>query len=380
MHRPRKRLSLILRLLTALLFLFGALAAVPAFRVTSSGVPVVGAASAQLLVKRLGGYDTPGNAQQAQVVGALAYIADRNGGLQIVDVSKPASPVLRGAYRAPGDVVGVKVVASRVYLTYSNSGGLRPAQGLQILDVSHLASPRLLGGYSPGGALGAIEVVGNLAYVVAFDHIDILDVSDPTRPTLRGALRGGGFLFGALEVVGNLLYVTVDDGDRGGLQIVDITNPSSPRARGLWAVADQDVSDVVVAGGLAYVALTTSSLRSSGAGLGVVDVTNPDKPTRRAIYADSSGKATGVRALGSLAVLGRVTYSESIGGPTLGAISLIDVSNPASPVRRGGYSSLNTVAGLDTVGARIYVADASAGLQILELDLPIKKFLPLVSR
>ncbi len=283
MRRPRKRLSLILSLLIALLLLSGALGVVPAFPVTSTGIPAVDAASAQLLVKRLGGYDTPGNAQQARVAGNLAYVADRNGGLQIVDVSKPASPMLRGAYRAPGDVFGVKAVASRVYLTYSNSGTPRPVQGLQILDVSNLASPRLLGSYAPGGALGAIEVVGNLAYVVAFDHIDILDVSNPTRPTLRGAFRSGGFLFGALEVVDNLMYVTVDDGDRGGLQIVDITNPSSPRARGLWTVANQDVSGVAVANGLAYVALTTSSLRSSVAGLWIVAVTNPENPMQRAI-------------------------------------------------------------------------------------------------
>ncbi|MFZ2616500.1 MAG: hypothetical protein WA077_10955, partial [Anaerolineae bacterium] len=67
--------------------------------------------------------DTQGYARGVSVVGSLAYVADSGSGLQIIDVSNPANPTLRGAYDTPGDAQGVSVVGSLVYVA-DDYGGL----------------------------------------------------------------------------------------------------------------------------------------------------------------------------------------------------------------------------------------------------------------
>ena len=44
----------------------------------------------------VGSYDTSGYALGVTVSGTLAYVADGDSGLQIIDVSNPAAPALRG--------------------------------------------------------------------------------------------------------------------------------------------------------------------------------------------------------------------------------------------------------------------------------------------
>jgi len=71
---------------------------------------------------------TEANARGVQVVGNLAYVANAWAGLQIIDVSAPLSPTLRGVYDTPGNAYGTQVEGSLVYVTDWNSG-------LQILRV-----------------------------------------------------------------------------------------------------------------------------------------------------------------------------------------------------------------------------------------------------
>lgn len=42
----------------------------------------------------IGGVDTPGTARHLTVAGNLAFVADGESGLQVVDISDPANPVL----------------------------------------------------------------------------------------------------------------------------------------------------------------------------------------------------------------------------------------------------------------------------------------------
>ena len=44
-------------------------------------------------------FPTPGNAQRAEIVGTLAYVADGPAGLTVVDLSDPASPEVVGTYQ-----------------------------------------------------------------------------------------------------------------------------------------------------------------------------------------------------------------------------------------------------------------------------------------
>ncbi len=50
----------------------------------------------------IGALDTPGYAYDVEVVGELAYVADRDSGLRVIDVSNPAAPVEIGSPRHAG--------------------------------------------------------------------------------------------------------------------------------------------------------------------------------------------------------------------------------------------------------------------------------------
>jgi hypothetical protein len=50
----------------------------------------------------VGGYDTSGGALGVAVSGNYAYVADGAAGLQVIDVSNPASPQWLGGYDTAG--------------------------------------------------------------------------------------------------------------------------------------------------------------------------------------------------------------------------------------------------------------------------------------
>lgn len=79
----------------------------------------------------------PGEAQKVKVVGNYAYIASRQGGFHIVDVSNPAAPVLKGGYNTTGYATTVDV-SGNLAVVSSGSGGV------YVFDISNPNAPKLL--------------------------------------------------------------------------------------------------------------------------------------------------------------------------------------------------------------------------------------------
>ena len=63
---------------------------------------------------RLGGYDTPGSATKVVVSGTVAYVADATNGLQVIDVSNPTNCVRLGGYENGASAQGAAVAGSRI--------------------------------------------------------------------------------------------------------------------------------------------------------------------------------------------------------------------------------------------------------------------------
>lgn len=74
-------------------------------------------------------FDTPGTAWDVFVVGSTAYVADAASGLQIFDVSNPASPVAIGSYAAA-------VGAGRVVVQDEIAFVCRGSAGVDLVDVT----------------------------------------------------------------------------------------------------------------------------------------------------------------------------------------------------------------------------------------------------
>ncbi len=407
---------------------------------------------------------TRGHAFAVRVSGKHAYVVDRSNGLQVIDVGNPANPIRVGNIETGGNASHLEVVGNYAYVADSRTG-------LVVLDVGNPAKPVWVGVYDQSRVDLGVQVVGNRAYVadglaglkiveVRLGYPQTLDFTPPAdvpitagflelpRTTASGGLLTWSVLGGAARVEGERLTLigpgevrlrAEQAGDelhlpwqrewtilthllqqtlawRGTTNDVLRLNTGYPLATtassglpvtlrvesGPASIVDGTIvvsgpGAVVVtaeqAGNAIYAAtLETRSfnvrqalltpvgryetggpvqrvqvvgnhayLTDYWAGLQVIDVSNPAKPVRVAGY-DTGGEARGVQVVGDYAFV-----ADGSAG-----LQVIDVSNPASPTPVGGYDTSGFALGVQVVGNLAYVADNHAGLQIIDTGNPAK--------
>lgn len=86
------------------------------------------------------------------------YIAGGQGGFEIWDVSNPSSPYKLGHYFTPGYALGVYILGSYAYVADDWAG-------LRIINVSNPSSPYEVGYYDTPASTGAVYVLGSYTYV-----------------------------------------------------------------------------------------------------------------------------------------------------------------------------------------------------------------------
>jgi hypothetical protein len=167
-----------------------------------------------------------------------------------------------------GDATALAVSGDRAYVTFSNEDGVTPIGSLHMIDIRDPTNPLLLGVSELRAPATGIAAMGNYAYVAEAASIEF------------------------------------DDGtERGGLEIIDITNPpvlqrvaSHPNS-GWWAQA------VTISGQRAYVTETASG-PESGSRIEIIDIGNPANPQRLGAYNTSSTpNVRGVAASGNYVYL-----------------------------------------------------------------------------
>lgn len=123
-------------------------------------------------------------ARDVVVQGNFAYVGTE-AGMSILDISNPASPFVRSSVPiiSSGGAEGIDVKGSFVYVA-SRDGGLN------IIDVSNPDAAKLVGHAKVSGQAWDVAVKDNVAYVGSFGsgQIQLFDVSNPAKPTLFNAL------------------------------------------------------------------------------------------------------------------------------------------------------------------------------------------------
>jgi len=213
------------------------------------------------------------------------------------------------------------------------------------------------------GVLGtAIYTVGDSTYVVAASEnehgIEIIDISDPTSPTSVGRLADDGsrFLEESVDVAiwydtsGEAHYAVVAGSRDNGIEIIDISDPTSPTSFGQLEDAsgcDTDDIDKTCLAHVSTVAIATigDSTYVVGAGHGaddgieIIDISSPDFPTQVGSFSDttpnSGGCTTGTVCLDrpndiAIATIGDSTYAV-VAAANDDGIAIIDISDPTSP-------------------------------------------------
>jgi hypothetical protein len=193
-----------------------------------------------------------------------------------MDVDDPTHPALLGRLAIPDGTIGIAVSEPYVYLTQG--------AGIEIVNVSDPASP------IPTAHLALpasdIAISGTHAYVVNDDRFTSVDISDPAHPAI---ISGCALPLWAWNVTvhGDFAYI---GNSNAGLRIVDISNPSHPFVRGGVDTFDW-AFDLVSDGAHVYANLGNNRL-------GVFEVGNPDAP-REIVEVQMPGFINGLALVGN---------------------------------------------------------------------------------
>jgi hypothetical protein len=128
----------------------------------------------------------------------MAYLADREGGLRIVDVSNPMTPTLAGVLATPDYALGVAVAGQFAYVASRGAG-------LEIVDVSNPISPTLVATVHTADWVKDVVVVGSQAFVLTSGSLYVVDVADPANPSVSSVL-GLSYSMDRLTLNGTYLY------------------------------------------------------------------------------------------------------------------------------------------------------------------------------
>lgn len=278
-------------------------------------------------------------------------VAGGGDGVTLYDLTVPSAPTLVTTWLpSPTEAFYVEWVTLSGNTAYVCDGYL----GLMVLDLSTPASPVLLGSHAPRGYPLHLALSGTLGLLAEYyAGLTLLDVSDPSSISQLG-------LWDASEGESRALW---SDGTHAfvarayeGLSVLDVSVPSSPTEAGIWPLRNSYIYGVTVRDNLAFLAVDSA--------LYIVDVTTPSAPSLVGTYA-KMGRQT------KLSEDGQTLYYATGGG----GLYILDVSAPSAPTLLGTWShpvpcdgcSVRSVA-LDWPYA--YLADATGGLRVMDVSNP----------
>ena len=158
----------------------------------SLGVDIVDAAGDLL---RVGEYLSDGFPRGIAAGGPLVFVADQPAGLIVVDVSAPTAPVVIGSLSLGRDPI------TQVFAPDPRSiGGASPnilcivsgRVGLQAVDISDPAAPVVTAPVPVAGRLAGAAMWDRFVYAAGGDVLQVFDLTDPARPVLVGSHYLGG--------------------------------------------------------------------------------------------------------------------------------------------------------------------------------------------
>ncbi len=299
------------------------------------------------------------------------YIASNCAGLWIVDVTNPREPstIYRDtsactiSYPSPPFALGIVLVDSYAYLAEQVLYSKWAVWSLRVFDISNPASPVEINSVdidfgSGSGDQIAMVTQGHFVYLaaplvsfpgVSYGKINIYDLTQPEAPVQVGSYHQITNPIG-LDISGNIAFVAAG-GD--GLQILDASSPTSLTSVGHQATL-ANITSLAIVDHYAYV----SDL--NGGRLNVVDIQSPASP-----IITNTILTGGLRAIPSNGYLYLISNYD-----WQSELDILDISNPATPVRIGSCAIPGMPNGLALYKNYVFITD-SGGLHVADTSNPV---------
>ncbi len=356
--------------------------AINEFRIIDTTNPAAPVQLASLLL--------PGTPEHIEVGGSTAYLAMRDLGAFVVNISNPAAPFVIATIPA-ARVLDLAVSDDVLYVV----DGIDTS--LEAWDVSTPGAPSFLSTYNPGGfPVWYVEARASTVFVGdAGGRVRSLNYAAPSVPVLLDTISTAGGVFDMDIRIGLLAAAGA-----GGIEIIDISNPASLSS--LSVVAAGLNSPVVFGQSAGVPVLYHTNLLSS---LVCTTLANPASPAFGSVIRTNlpfpfSGiyqcHAVGSRLYTSLfasfqiydmivptspdlvldaIVVPYSTESMAVLGDHLITLEddrliTFDTSNPAAPTFASSVALAPFTIGFDVESTRAYVADSNTGLRTYNYTNP----------
>jgi hypothetical protein len=283
------------------------------------------------------------------VEGDFAYVGT-DVGVTIVNVADPAHPHVVGQITTGGQVLGLALKGSHLYLA-------NRTKDFQVVDVSTPSAPVLIATRTLSSYTWDVAVKDNVAYVANFaGRLYLFDITDPANPQqfdvlgilewtsagqdatnlakLNDYVTGGNAKVTGVSITGNTMVVT--GWNYGRLLYYDVSNAASPVFRGTHYPPFAYRSEVDPQQNVAY------SFAAFGTASGLYSVTlstlGPSFSTRHNTCSGCDYFKSTPTDFGGLAVSPNGRFVVMILGKK-GEIRVLDVSNPAD-IKDAGFLPL----------------------------------------
>lgn len=216
--------------------------------------------SAPATPRLLGSFNTGGNALGVKIVGGTAFIANGSN-LRVLNVANPAAIISVSTLPLSGTIWNLDIDPARNLAAVAGGSG-----GLHLVDISNPTTPVVRGRLASSDARGVV-LRGNYAFIADYAQsirsADITDLANPralsgTTLDLGGRLQNlvlsGSFALGA-----DVYFVN-------GVPIVDVTDPATVRPRAIlnFPARDDNGMGIAADSGYVYLAADRSGLNRGG--------------------------------------------------------------------------------------------------------------------
>ncbi len=273
--------------------------------------------------------------------GSRLCVLDYFSGIGFFDLSAPDKPAMTGFYLTPSSIIAAAVQDKTAYAVGELSG-------LRVVDLSDPLRPLPLAATSIFRGVHGLAAGGGYAYVTDRWSIRIFDASNPAQPRQVQAVRIPNGVPRAIVVKDSLAYLTAD---HAGLYVVDISNPKAATVLSNYPMS-RFTYGLAVEGDFAYLA-------NSDTGFHIINVRDSAAPKLESSLT-LEGEPYGV------AIQGKYAYVAS--GPS--GLVVVDISNPAAPKVVGTCATEDFANGVAVDANFAYVTDTNAGLKKIDISHP----------
>lgn len=293
----------------------------------------------------IGSCDSPGSANNVVISTDHAFLCDELG-MNIIDITSPASPSLTSSLDAEGFTFSIALHEDIAVSTGT-------CKGMTILDISDPASPVNLYSNYLFQSSEAVEIFNGFLHVIDYhDGLYVYNLADPTNPVFTGACDPGD------------MYVDLDISTAGvfalsyssGLYSIDVSDTGIPQVIAVNPLTGYNPGELTLS--------DESALISSYRDVLMLDVSDPYNTTLLGSY--TSPATQGCRGI---ALKGDTAYLVAGTG-----LEIVDFTNPSSPSLVGTWSFPSVATDITLSGSFACVTLENHNLRVLNIASPTSVF------